>query len=47
MYIMLNSKVTKLAEIEGQLHRLSSHQLMQLVAANDVEASQVSTHRIY
>lgn len=47
MYIMLNSKIKKSTKIEGQLRTLSNQENFKFVAANDVETSQISTHRIY
>jgi len=35
-----------LSEIKGQLRTLNHQELLELVAANDIEACQVSTHRI-
>ena len=47
VYIMLNSNHPELSEVKGQLRTLSHEELLKLVTANDIEACQVSTHRIY
>lgn len=46
VYIMLNSELIKISEIEGQLRTLSNQELTNFVCANDIEARQVSTHSI-
>lgn len=47
VYIMLNSNHPELSEVKGQLRTLSHEELLKLVTANDIEACQVSAHRIY
>lgn len=44
-YVKSNGKIFIIKEVENKLSRFSHHELSYLIAANDIEIDQVSTHR--